>query len=295
MVAGRQELFLVPGVDYRLFPGSAAVDAGTAAGAPASDLAGNPRPAGAGWDIGAYELSAVAYGNGAADAGEECGDSGQGCADPCSECRFWMCAALPLVCGDGIRCGAEECESAADCPENRACLGCLWRKPTRVRERHRARGPLAESAERAVFPALRGRGGPSQALAEHRPAGQRLRFVLDGVAGGGGLDVAIPGGALPDGTGWRVSPRGDRWAYTDRAGMHKGIVYVLVRDRSLVEDGRVRVLVKGKNGAISLPRVDGVRIGVLFGAPGECAAVVWNPPGGEPPRCEGNGTRYVCK
>jgi hypothetical protein len=43
--------------DLRLASGSPCVDRGTAAGAPASDGAGNPRPAGAGFDIGAYELT----------------------------------------------------------------------------------------------------------------------------------------------------------------------------------------------------------------------------------------------
>ncbi len=41
--------------DYHLRPGSPAVDAGTATGAPAADLEGTPRPQGAGVDMGAYE------------------------------------------------------------------------------------------------------------------------------------------------------------------------------------------------------------------------------------------------
>ncbi|WP_410627636.1 right-handed parallel beta-helix repeat-containing protein [Amycolatopsis sp. cmx-8-4] len=46
--------FAAPG-DYHLAAGSAAVDTGSAALAPAFDLDGVPRPAGAGFDIGAYE------------------------------------------------------------------------------------------------------------------------------------------------------------------------------------------------------------------------------------------------
>lgn len=48
-------LFVAPGTDYHLQGGSPCIDVGTATGAPATDLSGNPRPAGAGFDMGAYE------------------------------------------------------------------------------------------------------------------------------------------------------------------------------------------------------------------------------------------------
>ncbi|HKZ55219.1 MAG TPA: right-handed parallel beta-helix repeat-containing protein [Anaerolineales bacterium] len=41
---------------YRLTPSSPAIDAGTSQDAPSSDIEGNPRPRGAGYDIGAYEF-----------------------------------------------------------------------------------------------------------------------------------------------------------------------------------------------------------------------------------------------
>lgn len=41
--------------DYHLLPGSPCIDKGVSANAPADDLDGNPRPYGAGWDIGPYE------------------------------------------------------------------------------------------------------------------------------------------------------------------------------------------------------------------------------------------------
>src|SRR5262249_23717054 len=52
-------LFLVPGSDFHLLPGAPAVDAGSAAGAPARDLDGNPRPVGAAVGIGAYAQQPV--------------------------------------------------------------------------------------------------------------------------------------------------------------------------------------------------------------------------------------------
>ena len=53
------ELFVdprLPNGDYHLKEGSPAVDAGTAAGAPATDMDGDPRPSGEGVDVGADEL-----------------------------------------------------------------------------------------------------------------------------------------------------------------------------------------------------------------------------------------------
>ena len=42
--------------DYHLIPTAAAINAGTSSFAPSTDLDGNPRPIGAGYDIGAYEF-----------------------------------------------------------------------------------------------------------------------------------------------------------------------------------------------------------------------------------------------
>jgi hypothetical protein len=59
IVATPNQLFenVAAGDDYRLSTDSPAVDAGTSTMAPQTDLIGSLRPAGEGWDIGAYELS----------------------------------------------------------------------------------------------------------------------------------------------------------------------------------------------------------------------------------------------
>ncbi len=49
-------LFGAPaGLDFQIQASSPAIDVGSSAGAPASDFDGNPRPQGAGYDLGAYE------------------------------------------------------------------------------------------------------------------------------------------------------------------------------------------------------------------------------------------------
>jgi parallel beta-helix repeat protein len=64
--------FVDPSSDFHLLAGSPAVDSGTTAQAPATDLDGTPRPLGAGVDIGAYELESASCGNGNVETGEEC-------------------------------------------------------------------------------------------------------------------------------------------------------------------------------------------------------------------------------
>ncbi|HEY3351608.1 MAG TPA: right-handed parallel beta-helix repeat-containing protein, partial [Polyangia bacterium] len=55
LVATPAQLFVDPAADFHLKAGSPAIDVGTSANAPATDLEDHARPAGAGVDIGAYE------------------------------------------------------------------------------------------------------------------------------------------------------------------------------------------------------------------------------------------------
>ncbi len=59
IIATPSQLFVNPsGNDYQLLSTSPAIDAGIATDAPSTDLAGNPRPSGSGYDIGVYEYQA---------------------------------------------------------------------------------------------------------------------------------------------------------------------------------------------------------------------------------------------
>jgi hypothetical protein len=147
-------LFVTPGVDFHLSPTSPARDGGTASGAPAEDLDGDPRPVGAGYDIGAYETQLLECGDGGIDPGEECGEPGLSCSDPCTVCSGCTCALLPPVCGDAQLCGSEECEDDGDCTGGTVCNGCACVNP-----------PLCESGIPLGRPSLKLRSSPFRVVA----------------------------------------------------------------------------------------------------------------------------------
>jgi parallel beta-helix repeat protein len=65
--------------DYHLQVGSPCIDAGTSQGAPDTDMDGDSRPKGAGYDMGAYEYAKDAGGGGDAGDGGGGGNGGGGC------------------------------------------------------------------------------------------------------------------------------------------------------------------------------------------------------------------------
>ncbi len=292
VVATPAQLFLDPGVDFRLRDPGPAIDAGTATDAPNHDLQGNPRPVGGGFDIGAYEWQLVSCNNGMADAGEECGDPGTpGCADPCTSCAQCTCVQQTPVCGDGHVCGAEECEVDGDCASGETCQGCRCVNASACTSGIAIDRPSLKVSADPFALHLKGQAIIPKPWTGVDPPVNGVRLVIDGLTGPGGIDVTIAGGAA-----WRTGGSGTTWSYRDPTGAVGGITGVVVKDLSRKEDGLVHWAVKGKSAAaITLPDVASVRTAVILGAPGECAAVAWNPPAGAPPRCTGDGARLSCR
>jgi hypothetical protein len=280
--------FLVPGSDFHLLASSPAVDTGTSAGAPSSDLEGNPRPVGAGYDMGAYERQLLHCGDGNVDPGEQCGEPGLSCTDPCTTCVQCICAAKPVTCGDGAVCGSEQCEQDADCGGGLVCQGCECVNPPACqsgiglgnpRQTLRASPGRVKIRADAVIP---------EPWTGIDPPVNGIRVVVDAVAGGGGFDVTLPGGAR-----WRTAKR--RWAYVDPTGTVGGITKAIVLDRRAVGSGMLRVVVKGRPAALTLPPASATRTTFVLGDAAECAGITWNGPGGASPRCGGDAARLVCR
>jgi hypothetical protein len=290
-VATPAVLFVNPGVDFHLLAGAPAVDAGSALGAPLYDLDGNPRPAGGGFDVGAYEFELFSCGNGVADPGEQCGEPGLACTDPCTHCVQCRCALSTPVCGDGLVCGTEQCEQDAQCDAGEVCAGCRCMNAPVCSSGI----PLAQAAlsMRAAPFALRLAGRalippPWQGI---DPVANGIRVAVGAAAGPGGFDVTLPGGA-----GWTVNAAGTRWTFTDRTASHGYVTGAVVRDLSAKQPGLLAVSVKGKaRASVALAAAEDVVAAVVFGAPGECAAIAWNPPNGPRPRCTGGSTRLACR
>lgn len=204
-VATPAQNFVTPGSDFHLLPASPAVDAGTSASAPATDLDGEPRPAGAGVDLGAYELQLTSCGNGTVDPGEECEQA----AD----------------CGGGATCVACACRAALACTS-----GITATKPVLVL---RTDPTSVTFAGQAVIPK------PWTGI---DPPANGVRVVIDDSTGAAALDVTIPGGAAwtanAAGTRWVYrDPNGlvagiRRAMVTDKSSTTSGLVAWRVTGRA---------------------------------------------------------------
>jgi hypothetical protein len=286
LVATPAELFIAPGSDVHLLAGAPAVDAGTPAGAPPADLDGNPRPAGTAVDVGAYELVLLECGDGGPDPGEQCGEPGLACGDPCTTCVQCACAPAAPVCGDGLVCGAETCESDGDCAGGQVCQGCACVTPLACTSGVAIRNPALRLRGNPMALTLRGKA----VLPGIDPAASGVRVVVDAAQGPGVFDATVPGGPA-----WSVNAQGTRWRYVDPTGAAGGVTRVVVRDRSRIEPGLVRWLVRAGGGAVALPDPADVRAAVLFDPPDGCAAFVFAPPGAPRPRCDVRGARLRCR
>jgi hypothetical protein len=122
------------------------------------------------------------------------------------------------------------------------------------------------------------------------PVANGLHLRIDGIVGPGGIDVVLPGGA-----GWSVNRTGTRWTWRDRFGTYAGITKVTLSDASRVRDGLLRFNARGKGSSAVLPAATDVRTAAVFGAPDECAALVWGGPGDARPHCEGTASLLRCR
>jgi parallel beta-helix repeat protein len=285
-LATPSDLFVAPGVDFHLSATSPALDAGTSTDAPAVDLDGNPRPVGAAVDVGAYETQLLECGDGGVDPGEECGEPGLGCADPCRQCAGCVCA-LVEVCGDGLLCGAESCESDGDCPGGRTCAGCRCENPSLCPAGPPVRKPRMKVAASPFSLIVKGEAVIPTPWQGIDPPANGIRLVVDGESGPGGLDVVLPGGSA-----WRANPAGTRWDFRDADGP---ITKATVLDRSRAQPGLVRWVIRGKGGSIVLPGASDARTTVVLGTASECVAMRWNGPGQARPRCDGSASRLSCR
>jgi hypothetical protein len=295
-LATPSDLFQMPGSDFHLAPTSPAIDAGTATGAPVDDLDDAPRPVGAGVDVGAYERQLLHCGDGTADPGEQCGEPGLTCADPCTHCSGCTCVVSTPVCGDALVCGSEQCESDGDCAAGQTCDACACVNQSACASGITIAKPRLTLRATPFSLRTKGEAVVPKPWVGVDPVANGVRLVVDAVAGAGGLDVTIPGGAQVNHVGWAVNRAGTTWTYRDRAGSHGGITKVVVKDRSKRTDGLLSWSLTGKSAStVALPAVAAVRSTVVLGASTECASLTWNPPGAAHPRCTGTAAKLTCR
>ncbi len=283
--------FVSPGVDFHLLASSPAVDAGTSANAPVTDIDGTPRPIGGGVDVGAYELASLTCDDGTVDPGEQCGEPGlPACGDPCTSCQQCACVPSVPVCGDGLVCGAESCEDDGDCGGGQVCQGCACvNAPICTSGIAIERAKLVLRAD-PFYIKLKGEALIPKPWSGVNPVLNGVRVVVDAESGAGGIDAVLPGGAR-----WSVNGAGNRWTYSDPAGTAGGVTRMVIKDRSSAEDGLVRWVLRGAAGPAVLPDVQSVRTAVVVGNANECAALSWNPPGAARPRCDGDADGLRCR
>jgi parallel beta-helix repeat protein len=281
--------FVAPGSNFHLKGTSPAIDAGTSTDAPTSDLEGNPRPVGTGFDMGAYELQLLECGDGNTDPGEQCGEPSLTCSDPCTSCSQCICAVVE-VCGDLQVCGSEQCEDDGDCGVGQTCSGCQCEN-----------APPCTSGIAIAKPRIVARTSKPRLLIKGRatvpvpwvmvdPPANGVSFVIDHESAPQQILVTIPGGA-----GWTTNSSNTRWTYRDPNGANDGITKVTVGYDATQDPGLVKLSAKGTGPQpLTIPPDDAVRLHALVGGPGECASVVFSGPGGPRPNCDGDSSSLTC-
>jgi len=119
-------LFVAAPTDLRLLPGSPCIDAGNPTNAPDHDLLGIFRPLdgdavnGAAFDMGAFEyVRPVLCGDGLVEGSEECDDGNTTPGDGCAT----DCSIEPF-CGDGALDDGEECDDGNNAPGDGCAADC---------------------------------------------------------------------------------------------------------------------------------------------------------------------------
>lgn len=289
------DLFVTPGADFRLRPGSPALDTGTAAGAPASDVEGNPRPVGTGYDVGAYETQLETCGNGTIDPDEQCGEPGLACSDACTQCAQCVCAATDSACGDGMICGAEACEGDGDCAAGQTCDDCTCVTPPVCASGIAMQTPRLRIRVTPFLLRLSGKAVIPKPWTGVDPVAHGVRVVVEGASGSERFDVTVPPGARVNGVGWSVNPTGTRWTYRDRLATQGPVTQVTLTDQSRRTDGLLTWKLQARSADAGVPDATAVRTSVVAGAPGECAHIDWNAPGAPRPRCDRTSRQLVCR
>jgi hypothetical protein len=289
-LAAPPDHFVAPGTDFHLLAGSPAVDAGTPGDAPPSDLDGNPRPIGAAFDLGAYELASLTCKDGSIDPGEECGEPGLPICGACTTCLQCACTPDAPVCGDGVLCPPEACEDDGDCGGGQVCEACACVNPPACASGITIDRPRLKLRASPFFLKLTGEALIPKPWSGVNPSLNGIRVVVDGASGPGGVDVSLPGGGA-----WSVNAAATRWTYNDPSGSVGGITRALIRDRSAMEDGRLKWMIRGAGGTAVLPGVAAARAAIVLGDPAECAGVAFGPPGAARPRCDGDAVSMRCR
>ena len=132
---------------------------------------------------------------------------------------------------------------------------------------------------------FKGEGVVDKPWAGVDPANNGVRIEISGLP-----EIVVPGGS-----NWRTSSRGNVWRFSDPAGTYGGIVRIVIRDRSSVQDGDVRWSIRGGGGTGTLPAPDAVVSKLILGNDDEFVTIGWNGPGGASPRCLGNAAKITCR
>ena len=199
------------------------------------------------------------------------------------------------MCGDGLVCGNETCESDADCSGGQVCSNCQCVNPSACASGIAVDKPALRMKASPFTLHLKGQAVIPKPWTGIDPVANGIRVVVDATTGPGGIDVTVPGGAFDGTRGWKANKNGTQWTYIDRSGSVGGVTRAVVKDLSQRTDGLVRWSVRAKSSGGVLPDVTQARMAIVVGAPLECAALQWGGPVDPRPHCTGDAAKLRCR